>query len=97
MNNDTVKQMRKQLTDLQKRIGDMSGISKNAFNDTTIHQSPSKIHADSPTKGQTGDLREQLHEKLKLLRADLMKNMRKLDIKNQGDTGMDKNRLDSID
>lgn len=76
----------------------MSGISKNNFNDTTIHDSPSKYTLESPTRREdNGDLREQLLEKLKLMRSDLMKNMRKLDIKNEGESGLDKNRLDSID
>lgn len=31
------------------------------------------------------------------MRSDLMKNMKKIDMKNEGDSGFDKNRLDSID
>ena len=40
-------------------MGDMSGVSKNNFNDTTIHDSPSKYTLESPTKrDDNGDLRE---------------------------------------
>lgn len=36
-------------------------------------------------------------ERLKQLKADIMKNLKKMDFKNEGESAYDKKRLDAID
>lgn len=60
---------------------------KGGFNDTTLHESPSKFRigdTESPVKPDSGngDLREEMLERLKQLKADLLRSMKKLDSKN---------------
>lgn len=81
--------------------------NKQRFNDTTaythLNESPSKyknVDNQSPNKGDSNnnaDLKEEMLERIKQVKSDIMRHLKKLDFKNEGDSAYDKKRLDAMD
>lgn len=59
------------------------------------------VDNESPNKGElaasNADLRDEMIERIKQVKSDLLKYLKKLDFKNEGDSAYDKKRLDSFD